>query len=255
MTDATELGGQAILITGGAGGLGSAMAATLRRAGASVVIHDRQVERGKAVARAVSADGPGTAVRFVAGDLADLAATRAQVLALDGELGGFAGLVNNAAVVPLKPIADYAIDEYEAIQRVNAHAAFVLAQALAPGMARRGGGAIVNVCSITLGGEWTNFVPYVTSKGALLGMTRALARELGPAGIRVNAISPGAIPTDAEKVHPDPAGYARWVLERQSLKFRGTPADVAEAVLFLLSPRSRFVTGQTLDVNGGWLMS
>jgi NAD(P)-dependent dehydrogenase (short-subunit alcohol dehydrogenase family) len=250
-----ELDGKAILVTGGAGGLGSAMAALLRQAGARVVIHDRQADRGERLARELNAQAGGPPVRFVAGDLGDLPASHAQALALDAEVGGFHGLVNNAAVVPLKPIADYTLDEYEAIQRVNAHAAFALAQALAPSMARRGGGAIVNVCSITLGGEWADFVPYVASKGALLGMTRALARELGPAGIRVNAISPGAIPTAAEKVHPDPAGYARWVLERQSLKFRGTPADVAEAVLFLLSDRSRFITGQNLDVNGGWLMT
>src|SRR5215510_2648470 len=233
-----ELTAKTVLVTGGAGGLGSAMARTLHAAGAHVVIHDRQVARGEALARAINAAGTGVPVEFVAGDLADLAATRAQVLALDAGVGGFFGLVNNAAVVPLKAIAEYSLDEYEAIQRVNAHAAFVLAQALAPSMARRGG-AIVNVCSITLGGEWANFVPYVTSKGALLGMTRALARELGPAGIRVNAVSPGAIPTDAEAVHPDPDGYRRWVLERQSLKFRGTPRDIAEVVLFLLSDRSR----------------
>ena len=250
-----ELDGKAILLTGGAGGLGAAMAATLRAAGARVVIHDRQAERGERLAAEMNATAGGAPVRFVAGDLADLAASRAQALVLDHEVGGFFGLVNNAAVIPLKPLADYALDEYEAIQRVNAHAAFVLAQALAPPMAARGGGAIVNVCSITLGGEWANFVPYVTSKGALLGMTRALARELGPAGIRVNAVSPGAIPTDAEKVHPDPEAYRRWVLERQSLKFRGTPGDIAETVLFLLSERSRFITGQNLDVNGGWLMT
>jgi len=70
----------------------------------------------------------------------------------------------------------------------------------------------------------------------------------------VNAVSPGAIPTDAEKVHPDPEGYARWVIERQSLKFRGTPEDIADAVHFLLSDRARFITGQNLHVNGGWLM-
>jgi NAD(P)-dependent dehydrogenase (short-subunit alcohol dehydrogenase family) len=249
-----ELAGRAILITGGAGGLGAAMAANLQAAGARVVIHDRQRDRGQAVAGALGAGSDGPPVRFVAGDLADLAATQAQVRALDREVGGFSGLVNNAAVVPLKPIGEYTLDEYETIQRVNAHAAFALVQALAPSMVARGGGAIVNVCSITLGGEWANFVPYVASKGALLGMTRALARELGPAGIRVNAVSPGAIPTDAEKVHADPAGYARWVLERQALKFRGTPDDVAEAVRFLLSDRSRFITGQNLDVNGGWLM-
>ncbi|HWP66522.1 MAG TPA: SDR family oxidoreductase [Candidatus Limnocylindria bacterium] len=250
-----ELDGKAILVTGGAGGLGAETAAVLRSAGARVVIHDREAERGAVVAAAINASGAFPPVRFVAGDLGDLPTARATVLALDAEVGGFYGLVNNAAVIPLRPIADYTIAEYEEIQRVNAHAAFVLTQALAPSMAARGGGAVVNLCSITLGGEWANFVPYVASKGALLGMTRALARELGPAGIRVNAVSPGAIPTDAERVHPNPEGYARWVLERQSLKFRGTPRDVAEAVLFLLSDRSRFISGQNLNVNGGWLMA
>jgi len=249
-----DMEGRAVLITGGAGGLGSAMARRLRAAGARVVLHDVNAEGGRAVAGALNADGTGAPVRFVQGDLADLAGARGQALALDREVNGFHGLVNNAAVVPLKPIADYTLEEYERIQRVNAHAAFALVQALAPSMRARGGGAVVNVCSITLGGEWANFVPYVASKGALLGMTRALARELGPDNIRVNAVSPGAIPTDAEQVHPDPEGYARRVIERQSLKFRGTPEDVAHAVHFLLSDQARFITGQNLDVNGGWLM-
>jgi len=218
------------------------------------VIHDVNGARGREVAAAVNAEGTGTAVRFVEGDLADPGAVRDRVLALDREVNGFFGLVNNAAVVPLKPIGDYALEEYERIQRVNSHVAFVLVQALAPSMRTRGGGAVVNICSITLGGEWANFVPYVASKGALLGLTRALARELGPDNIRVNAVSPGAIPTDAEKVHPDPEGYARHVIERQSLKFRGTPEDIADAVHFLLSDRARFITGQNLHVNGGWLM-
>ena len=248
------LADRAVLVTGGAGGLGSAMAETLRAAGARVVLLDVAAERGRAVAERVNAGGAGPAVRFVEGDLRDLAALRDRVAAVDAEVGGFDGLVNNAAVVPLKPIADYEIAEYETIQRVNAHAAFVLTQTVAPGMRAKGAGAVVNVCSITLGGGWANFVPYVASKGALLGMTRALARELGADGIRVNAVSPGAIPTDAETVHPDPEGYARWVLEHQSLERRGTPSDVADAVLFLLSDRARFVTGQNLHVNGGWLM-
>jgi 3-oxoacyl-[acyl-carrier protein] reductase len=249
-----DMEGRAVLITGGAGGLGSAMARRLRAAGARVVIHDVNAEGGRAVAGALNAEGTGAPVRFVEGDLADLAAARGRALGLDREVNGFYGLVNNAAVVPLKPIADYTLEEYERIQRINSHAAFALVQALAPSMRARGGGAVVNICSITLGGEWANFVPYVASKGALLGMTRALARELGPDNIRVNAVSPGAIPTDAEQVHPDPEGYARRVIERQSLKFRGTPEDVAHAVHFLLSDRARFITGQNLDVNGGWLM-
>lgn len=242
-------------MTGGAGGLGSAMGATFRALGAHVTLLDVAAERGAAVAARLNAEGDGTPVRFVAADLADLSAARERVRAIDREAGGLDGLVNNAAVVPLKPIADYGLDEYETIQRVNAHAAFALTQAVAPSMRAKGGGAVVNVCSITLGGGWANFVPYVASKGALLGMTRALARELGPDRIRVNAVSPGAIPTDAEAVHPDPEGYARWVLDHQSLTYRGTPADIADAVAFLLSDRARFVTGQNLHVNGGWLMS
>jgi NAD(P)-dependent dehydrogenase (short-subunit alcohol dehydrogenase family) len=249
-----ELDGRTVLVTGGAGGLGTAMAHAFRRAGARVLLLDVAGVRGRAVAEAVNVGGTGPPARFVEGDLGDLDALRDQVLALDRTVGGIGVLVNNGAVVPLKPIAEYTLDEYEAIQRVNAHAAFVLSQALAPSMRARGGGVILNVCSVTLGGEWADFVPYVTSKGALLGMTRALARELGPDRIRVNAISPGAIPTPAERVHPDPAGYARWVIQRQALKFRGTPEDIAEAALFLASDRARFITGQNLHVNGGWVM-
>jgi 3-oxoacyl-[acyl-carrier protein] reductase len=250
-----DLAGRHILVTGGAGGLGAAMGTTFRAAGAHVVLLDVAAERGQAVATRIGAEGDGPPVRFVAADLADLAGACDVVRAIDRDTGGLGGLVNNAAVVPLKPIADYTLEEYERVQRVNANAAFGLVQALAPSMRASGGGAVVNVCSITLGGAWAKFVPYVASKGALLGLTRALARELGPDGIRVNAVSPGAIPTDAEAVHPDPEGYARWVVEHQSLKRRGTPADVAEAVAFLLSDRARFITGQNLHVNGGWLMS
>jgi len=231
------------------------MGETFRALGAQVTLLDVAIERGRAVIGRLNAGPEGPAARFVAADLADLSAACRIVRDVDADAGGLDALVNNAAVVPLKPIADYSLDEYETIQRVNADAAFALTQVVAPSMRAKGGGAIVNVCSITLGGAWANFVPYVASKGALLGMTRALARELGPDGIRVNAVSPGAIPTDAETVHPDPEGYARWVLDHQSLKYRGAPSDIADAVAFLLSDRARFVTGQNLHVNGGWLMS
>ena len=92
------------------------------------------------------------------------------------------------------------------------------------------------------------------SKGALIGLTRAWAREFGPYGITVNAVSPGAFPTDAEKIHPDPEGYTRFVLEHQAVKRRGRPGDIANALMFLASERSGFITGQTLNVDGGWVM-
>jgi NAD(P)-dependent dehydrogenase (short-subunit alcohol dehydrogenase family) len=121
-------------------------------------------------------------------------------------------------------------------------------------MRERGWGRIINITSVTIYGGWSNLAPYVQSKGALIGLTRAWAREFGPYGITVNAVSPGAFPTDAEKIHPDPEGYARHVLEHQAVKRRGEPRDFANALLFLAAEESGFITGQTLNVDGGWVM-
>ena len=123
-------------------------------------------------------------------------------------------------------------------------------------MKRKGGGAIVNITSQTLAGGMADKVPYVMAKGALLGLTRALAREVGPDHIRVNAVSPGAIPTEMERKEwgNDRAGYDRSVIATQSLPFRGAVDDIANAVAFLLSLESRFITGHELLVNGGAYM-
>jgi NAD(P)-dependent dehydrogenase (short-subunit alcohol dehydrogenase family) len=104
-------------------------------------------------------------------------------------------------------------------------------------------------------GVLAGLASYVATKGAAASMTRALARELGPAGIRVNAVSPGAFPTAAEEIHEDPVAYNQHVLDQQSLKRRGTPAELAAVVAFLAGPDSSFVTGQTIEVNGGWVMT
>ena len=138
--------------------------------------------------------------------------------------------------------------------RVNAGAAFALTQAVAPGMKRKQAGSIVNFCSVTLSGEWDGYVPYVASKGAMLGLTRSLARELGPHGIRVNAVSPGAVVSEAEmRVFGDRAAeYRAWVLKRQCLPRRIEPEDIASAVLFLAGDGARMISGHLLDVDGGW---
>ena len=124
-----------------------------------------------------------------------------------GETGGFDVVINNAAIYPSKPFEDYTIEEHQAVQRVNVDAGIVCVQALCRACGRRGFGRIINIASVTLSGGWANLSPYVQSKGALVGLTRAWAREFGPYGVTVNAISPGAFPTDAEKIHPDPEGY------------------------------------------------
>jgi NAD(P)-dependent dehydrogenase (short-subunit alcohol dehydrogenase family) len=120
-------------------------------------------------------------------------------------------------------------------------------------MRERGRGRIVNVASITFFGLLPLLLDYVTSKGAVVGFTRALAREIGPDGVTVNAIAPGAFPTDAEKIHPDPEGYNQWVLDQQSLKRRGTPDDIGNLVCFLASDAASFITGQMVVIDGGWV--
>lgn len=247
--------GRWALVTGATGGLGVAQTEALAREGAGVVMLD--VKEGEKAAAIAAALPPGAgAVRFVACDLADPKATEALVRRLDTELGGIDIVVNNAAINPLKPIDAYDLDEWRKVQDINATAAVAIAMAVVPSMKRKGWGQIVNICSVTLNGGWSDFTSYVGSKGTLLGLTRAMARELGKFGIRVNAVSPGAIPTALERqVWADQLeSYERFLLDHQALKYRGSPEDIANAILYLVSERARFVTGQNLTVDGGWWM-
>lgn len=247
--------GRTALVTGATGGLGVAECEALAREGADVLMLD--VKEGEA-ADALNArlpDGCGRA-RFVACDLADPESAQARVRELDAQTGGIDILINNAAINPLKPIDAYDLAEWRKVQDVNATAAVALAQAVVPSMKRKGWGQIVNICSVTLNGGWSDFTAYVGSKGTLLGLTRSMARELGKFGIRVNAVSPGAIPTPLEReVWADQLEtYVQFLLDHQALKYRGSPEDVANAILYLVSDRARFVTGQNLTVDGGWWM-
>ena len=246
--------GQTVVITGAAGGLGSGMASAFAAEGATVAIVDLPDSPGAKLASEINQAGrPGTAL-FTPCDLSDLAAARELIEDLAARQEGVDVLVNNAAIYPRKEVSEYTTADWLAVQRVNVDAAFVCAQAALPGMRESGAGRIINVSSITFFGNTPFLAPYVASKGALVGLTRALARECGADGITVNAIAPGAFPTAAEAIHPDLPAYNQFILDQQAVKRRGEPADIANAVLFLAAPESSFITGQLLCVDGGWIM-
>ena len=247
------LTGKTALLTGALGTLGRAQAETLSRAGATVLLLDRPgADGGDAFAAQLNAGG-GKAL-YVGQDLNRLAESEKAVAELAEAHGGIDILINNAALIINKPFEEFSLEEYEDQLRVNSSSAFALTRAVAPGMKRKAYGKIVNFGSITLNGRWDGYVPYVASKGAMVGLTKSLARELGPHGVRVNAVSPGAVVSEAEdRVFGDRLKqYNDWVLESQSLKSRIQPSDVAELVLFLVSSASDMISGQNIDINGGW---
>ena len=245
-----NLTGKTVLLTGGLGTLGRAQATKLANEGARVMVLDRP-EREDAEARTAAL---GDHVSFFGCDLNDLDGSEQAVSDLAKTLGGVDILINNAALIINKPHEKFSIQEYEDQIRVNSSAAFVLTRVCAGAMKEKGYGKVINFTSVTLTGQWDGYVPYIASKGAMYGLTKSMARELGPHGINVNAVSPGAIVSEAEeRVFGDRLQeYNDWVLDRQCLKSRILPQHVADLVHFLVSPASDRITGQNYRIDGGW---
>lgn len=248
-----SVSGKTILYTGAAGGLGAETTLHFLRAGAKVIAIDNDRRKVEALLERVTGDGL-DGLTICETDLSDLAGLRRKLTEQAEASGGFDVVINNAAIYPSKPFEEYTIEEHQQVQRVNVDAGIVCVQVALPGMRSKGFGRIINISSVTVYGGWAKLSPYVQSKGALVGLTRAWAREFGQYGITVNAVAPGAFPTDAEKIHPDPEGYTRFVLDHQAVKRRGHARDIANALMFLASEESGFITGQTINVDGGWVM-
>jgi 3-oxoacyl-[acyl-carrier protein] reductase len=241
-----------ILYTGAAGGLGLPSTLAFLDRGATVVVLDRDEKKIADLMKLAQSREGTLIVKNV--DLARESTIRIAIRESIQEVGGIDTLINNAAIYPSKPFDEYSLEEYQLVQRVNVEAAIICLQEVLPYMKTEKFGRIVNITSITLSGGWSNLSPYVASKGTLLGLTRAWAREFGPFGITSNCIAPGAFPTDAEKIHPNLDDYAKFVIDHQSIKRRGKPEDIANGLLFLTAEESEFITGQTLHIDGGWVM-
>lgn len=248
-TSEISLTGRKVLVTGGARGLGEAFARALLGAGAQVVISDVLQERGQALAKDL-----GSQVHYVPMDLSDPAAIQAGVDAAAAHMGGLDGLVNNGAITNSggKVMADIAIDMWDSVMNVNVRGTWLATVAAQPYLAAGGSGRVVNLASDTALWGAPNLMAYVASKGAVMAMTRSMARELGPQGITVNAIAPGLTLVEATAYVPQ-ARHDHYrngrAVERAQM-----PEDVTTAVLFLLSRGSSFITGQVLPVNGGFVM-
>lgn len=250
MTSAAPLAGRRVIVTGGAGGLGREFALHLAVAGARVLAADVD-EEGLAQTRALAAarDRP---LLIRPTDVSDADQTRALARTAAAELGGLDALVNNAAVVAglrRRPFEEISEDEWDHVLAVNLKGAWLCAKAAVSLLRQAGGGSIVNLASEVAFSGSPGLAHYDASKAALIGLTRALARELGPDRIRVNALAPGFIPTEASAQLTAGA----YDTGATPLGRVGQPADLLGALTFLVSDASAFVTGQTLLVNGGRL--
>lgn len=247
-----DLAGMPVLITGGASGIGEALVAAFAAQKARVAAIDINAERLRQTADAIAAQ-TGTKIETACVDLRDVPALRAAATELAAKTGTFRALVNNAGDDARHPWRDMTPELWDERFAVNARHQFFTAQAVAPAMGEAGGGAIVNLGSISWMFGAAGLIAYTTAKSAIIGLTKSLARELGSLRIRVNSIAPGWVLTEKQIARAnaeDPAKFKAY-LDRQCLKEHLEPADVAKLALWLSSAESQRCTGQTFVLDAG----
>ncbi|NJC39847.1 NAD(P)-dependent dehydrogenase (short-subunit alcohol dehydrogenase family) [Brevundimonas alba] len=246
-----DLSGKVVIVTGGAGGIGEAIARSFVRQGCKVGVLDLDAERGRRLQEEL-ADGDGT-LRFAACDLTDIPALKAAIADLRAALGPVDVLINNAANDQRHATLEVTEDYWDGRIAVNLRHQFFAAQAVLPDMMEKQGGVILNMGSNSWMIGQGGMAAYTACKSAVLGLTRSLARDFGPHGVRVNAVAPGWIMTERQLelwVTPE---TEKEIYQRQCLKRKLVPDDIARFVVFMASEDAGACTNQHYVVDGGWV--
>jgi 3-oxoacyl-[acyl-carrier protein] reductase len=250
-----NLNGKIALVTGAGGGIGQAIAIDLAANGSKVAVNYLSNHEGAEETVRIIKEQGGEAI-MVQADVTDLAQIEALAAEVEEQLGTVDILVNNAGhLVERRKIEDMTMDLWRKIIDVNVTSTAFMSKAVIPGMKEKGSGIIINLSSVAAhDGGGPGAVPYATTKGAIITFTKGLAKELAPFGIRVNALSPGFV--DQTKFHAtfNTEEGRKATVARIPLGRGGVPQDISGAVLFLTSPYSSFITGETIEINGGMFM-
>jgi 3-oxoacyl-[acyl-carrier protein] reductase len=246
------LEGKVAVVTGAAQGIGEFIAREFCRHGAAVFMGDvDEVRLAQTTKSLLEAGYP------VEGHVFDVTRREQVEKAINTAAGRFNGidiLVNNAGAYPRKTFIEMTYDDWDRIVDLNLNSTFNCTHAVVPVLVQRKSGSIIHISSVTFFTGMARLAHYVAAKGGVVGFTRSLARDLGEHNIRVNCITPGAVATESEKNFGTPEDMASTILPLQSIKRRIVPQDIANVAVFLASDLSSAMTGQTVNVDGGWIM-
>lgn len=248
--------GRVVIVTGAGQGIGRELARQFAAAGAAVVVADLDVANANTVVDEIrEAGGAGMAVKV---DVADETSVDAMVDAVVDEWGRVDVLINNASIfstLEKKPFDEISLAQWEQVLKVNVTGTYVCVRAVAAHMRGAGFGRIINVSSDAVTRGTVNYLHYVTSKSAIIGMTNSLARELGPHGITVNCVRPGSVATEVDRTVNPTAEVRERAASLQCIPRGMVPSDLVGVMLFLATPASAFITGQTIACDGGYTHS